>query len=147
MPGMDMPGDTKTNDSKVTSGTAKPDEPNSKDNKSMPGMDMPDDPKPTTNTSPSENTISQTAKHSMIKVSGNCDLCKDRIETAAKSVSGVSSADWSSETKMLQVQFDAARTNSDAIEKAIARVGHDTEKIKAPDNIYQELPECCLYRE
>ena len=80
------------------------------------------------------------------KVSGNCSMCKDRIETAAKSVSGVVSAKWSSETKMLQVQFDPAKTSSDAIQKTIALIGHDTEKYKAPDHIYKELPECCLYR-
>ena len=73
-------------------------------------------------------------------------MCKDRIETAAKSVSGLSTADWSSETKMLHVQFDGAKTNSDVIQKAIAKVGHDTEKYKAPDEVYKELPECCLYR-
>jgi Cu(I)/Ag(I) efflux system membrane fusion protein len=80
------------------------------------------------------------------KVSGNCEMCKERIETAAKSVSGVGSAEWSSETKFLQVQFDGAKTNSDEIQKAVAKSGHDTEKFKAPDNVYKELPECCLYR-
>jgi Cu(I)/Ag(I) efflux system membrane fusion protein len=74
-------------------------------------------------------------------------MCKDRIETAAKSVSGVSSADWSSETKMLHVQFEAAKASADNIAKAIAAVGHDTEKFKAPDDVYKALPECCLYRE
>jgi membrane fusion protein, copper/silver efflux system len=82
----------------------------------------------------------------MIKVSGNCEQCKDRIETAAKSVSGVSSAEWNSETKMLHVQFDGTKTNSDTIQKAIALVGHDTEKYKAADAVYKALPECCLYR-
>ena len=81
-----------------------------------------------------------------IKVSGNCEQCKNRIEIAAKSVSGVVSADWNSETKILRVQFDEAKTNSDAIQKAIALVGHDTEKHKAPDAVYKALPECCLYR-
>ena len=47
---------------------------------------------------------------------------------------------------MLHVQFDDAKTNSEAIQKAIAQAGHDTEKFKAPDNVYKELPECCLYR-
>lgn len=73
-------------------------------------------------------------------------MCKERIETAAKSVSGIAAAEWSSETKMLQVKFDASQTNSDDIQKAIAKAGHDTEKFKAPDNVYKELPECCLYR-
>ncbi|HAQ21590.1 MAG TPA: hypothetical protein DCR40_20530 [Prolixibacteraceae bacterium] len=90
--------------------------------------------------------MSAATDHRQIKVSGNCEMCKDRIETAAKSVSGVASAEWSSETKMLHVQFDGAKTNSDAIQKAIAKVGHDTEKYKATDAVYKELPECCLYR-
>jgi len=82
----------------------------------------------------------------MIKVSGNCDMCKERIETAAKSVSGVTLADWSAETKMLHVEFNGEKTNADAIQKAIAAVGHDTEKYKASNLTYKELPECCLYR-
>ncbi len=105
---------------------------------SMPGMDM-----------PANTTHQMTSSHLMseqIKVSGNCDMCKDRIETAAKSVAGVNLADWSAETKMLHVEFDGKKTNSDAIQKAIAQVGHDTEKYKASDDVYKELPECCLYR-
>jgi Cu(I)/Ag(I) efflux system membrane fusion protein len=93
--------------------------------------------------------IAVTSSHRIseqIRVSGNCEQCKDRIETAANSVSGVVLVDWSPETKVLQVQFDGTKTNSDAIQKAIAMVGHDTEKYKAPDNVYKELPECCLYR-
>jgi Cu(I)/Ag(I) efflux system membrane fusion protein len=87
-----------------------------------------------------------TQEHQTIKVSGNCEMCKDRIETAAKSVTGVSSADWSTETKMLHVQFDGAKTNLDAIQKVIAKAGHDTDKHKATDAAYKALPECCLYR-
>ena len=91
-------------------------------------------------------TSSHPVSDARFKVSGNCEMCKDRIETAAKSVSGVSLAEWSSETKRLHVQFDGVKTNSDAVQKVIAKVGHDTEKYKAPDDVYKELPECCLYR-
>ncbi|MDO9614055.1 MAG: efflux RND transporter periplasmic adaptor subunit [Bacteroidota bacterium] len=76
-------------------------------------------------------TLSHPLSKQTIKVFGECEMCKDRIEMAANSVSGVSSADWSSETKMLHVQFDEAKTSSDAIQKAIAKVGHDTEKYNA----------------
>lgn len=129
MPGMIMPGDPK------------PKEP-----KSMPGMDIPANPKPTSNNSPTGKTSSQNLLNNVFGVSGNCEQCKERIETAAKSVSGVSSAEWITETKMLHVQFDGAKTNPDVIQKAIAQVGHDTEKYKATDIAYKELPECCLYR-
>ncbi len=91
-------------------------------------------------------TPSETLTNQQFKVSGNCEMCKDRIETAAKSVSGVSSVDWNPETKVLHVLFDGAKTNSDAIQKAIAQVGHDTEKYKATDTAYKALTECCLYR-
>ncbi len=86
-------------------------------------------------------------KHSMFKVRGNCEMCKERIEEAAKSVKGVETANWESEAQMLHLNFDAIKTNSDAIQKAVAAVGHDTEKYKAPDEIYKDLPGCCLYRE
>lgn len=91
-------------------------------------------------------TVSTGGQHQNIKVSGNCEMCKERIETAAKSVAGVTTADWSTETKLLQVSFDDSKTNIDAIQKVIAKVGHDTQKFKAPDEVYKALPECCLYR-
>lgn len=87
------------------------------------------------------------AEHVMIKVRGNCGMCKDRIEEASLSVAGVESANWDSETETLHLNFDASKTSSDEVQKAIAAVGHDTEKHKAPDAIYKALPECCLYRE
>ena len=112
---------------------------------SMPGMDMSGEIAPTHGVT-SSHPVSAETEHLQIKISGNCEMCKDRIEMAAKSVSGVTSADWSTETKMLNVQFDRARTSSDDIQKAIALVGHDTEKFKAPNEVYNKLPECCLYR-
>jgi len=112
---------------------------------SMPGMDMSGEMAPTHGVT-SSHPVSAATEHLQFKVLGNCEMCKDRIETAAKSVSGVSSADWSTETKMLHVQFDTSKTNSDNIQKAIALVGHDTEKYKASDAVYKALPECCLYR-
>jgi Cu(I)/Ag(I) efflux system membrane fusion protein len=79
-------------------------------------------------------------------VGGNCDMCKERIEKAAMSVAGVKLASWNAETKKIQVQYNRNKINVLAIHKAIAKVGHDTDKVKAPDNVYKALPECCLYR-
>jgi len=124
MPGMDMSGDDKT-----------------KNEQSMPGMDMSDSDK-----SMSSANSKDMIQHASFGVSGNCDLCKERIEKAAKSVNGVKSASWDSETKKIHVEFDTMETNSDAIQKAIAQAGHDTEKFKADDKTYSALPECCRYR-
>lgn len=80
------------------------------------------------------------------KVSGNCSMCKTRIEKAAKSVEGVSEADWDKETKMITVTYDNSKTDVHKIHKAITLVGHDTEIYKADDKTYKALPKCCQYR-
>ena len=127
MPGMDMP------DNK------------SKDDKSRNGMDMDDLSKSGKRDIPAGKP-SQTVQLDSFGVSGNCELCKERIEKVAKSVSGVSVAVWDVNTKKIKVEFNSNATNPDAIQKAIANAGHDTEKFKASDEAYNKLPECCLYR-
>lgn len=79
------------------------------------------------------------------KVSGNCGMCKDRIEEAAKNVKGVTQANWSVSKKVLTVMYFPDQTNSAAIQKAVADVGHDTEKYKADATVYSKLPSCCRY--
>ncbi|MDN3707275.1 efflux RND transporter periplasmic adaptor subunit [Myroides ceti] len=83
--------------------------------------------------------------HDMLKVSGNCEMCKSRIEKAAKSVKGVISANWDVNAKVIHLDFDSKVTSKSAISKAIANVGHDTELDKAPKAVYDGLPSCCLY--
>ncbi len=85
-------------------------------------------------------------EHAMLKVEGSCEMCKARIEKAALSVIGVSTATWDAKDKMLHLNFDAAKTSLSAISKAIAKVGHDTEKDKADSKVYEALPGCCKYR-
>jgi periplasmic mercuric ion binding protein len=80
-----------------------------------------------------------------IKVGGNCESCKTRIEKVAK-IDGVSKADWNKETKILTLIYNPSKVNSDNVQKKIASVGHDTEKYKADDKVYNSLPECCKYR-
>lgn len=84
-------------------------------------------------------------KTEKIKVNGNCDMCKDRIEKTVKAVDGVSAADWNKKTKVLQITFDDSKTNVPQIEKLVARAGHDTELYKADDETYKNLPACCHY--
>ena len=51
-------------------------------------------------------------------------MCKERIETAAKGVSGVRSAHWDREKQMIHLQLDPSETSADAVAKAIAAAGH-----------------------
>lgn len=96
----------------------------------------------------SEITKNEQAKNEdvTLTVQGLCEMCKERIENAAKSVDGVSSADWNMDTKELQLSFDPAKTNVDSVSKSIANVGYDTDKYKAEDATYNALPACCQYR-
>lgn len=79
------------------------------------------------------------------KVFGNCGMCKTRIEKAVK-IDGVKYAKWNKNTKMLKVAFESPAT-LDSLQKRVAEVGHDTEKYKANDEVYANLPKCCLYRD
>lgn len=79
------------------------------------------------------------------KVSGNCEMCKTRIEKAASGVKGVKSVYWDIQTKLLRVDFDK-EVKTEEIHKAVAKAGHDTDKIKADNKTYKSLPECCKYR-
>jgi copper chaperone CopZ len=85
------------------------------------------------------------AKTEKIKVYGNCGQCKTRIEKAAKSVSGVTKASWEAKDEILTVTYDPAKTTTQKIEDAVAKVGHDTDKVKATDKSYDALPGCCKY--
>ncbi|MCF8368814.1 MAG: heavy-metal-associated domain-containing protein [Bacteroidales bacterium] len=84
-------------------------------------------------------------KTETVKVYGNCGMCQARIEKAAKSVDGVKKAQWDKEKKELTLTFDPELTSVEAIEKEIAAVGHDTENVKAKDEVYNNLHSCCQY--
>ena len=85
-------------------------------------------------------------EHAMMTVQGLCEMCKDRIEKTAMSVKGVSSASWDGTTKQLHLNFDPQQTDLDKISQAVAKAGHDTDKHKADQKVYDALPACCKYR-
>lgn len=81
------------------------------------------------------------------KVFGNCGMCKKTIEGALKKQKGVESAKWDTETKMLEVKYDAAKITIDEIKEKVTAVGYDFEDKKASDEAYNKLHGCCQYRE
>ena len=83
-------------------------------------------------------------KTESFKVWGKCDMCKNRIEKGLK-LDGISKAAWDEKTQLATVTYDPAKTNVDAMQKKLASIGHDTEKFKAPDDVYDKLPDCCHY--
>ena len=77
-------------------------------------------------------------------VRGNCSSCKARIEKAAE-IAGADSSTWDAETQLVTLNFNPAKTSADLILKKIAEVGHDNEKYMAKDEVYKNLPSCCIY--
>jgi hypothetical protein len=90
------------------------------------------------------NTLQDTLKAESFKVWGKCDMCKARIEKTAISA-GAEEATWEAKTQMLKVIYNPATTGKEAISKKLAAAGHDTEKHKATDEVYDKLPACCHY--
>jgi len=79
-----------------------------------------------------------------IKVWGNCESCKKRIESAAVNA-GVVNAVWNEESKLLLVTYDGAKTSNRKIQEKVAAAGYDTQDVEAPGNAYNKLPGCCKY--
>lgn len=80
-----------------------------------------------------------------VEVNGNCDMCKNRIEKAAYSVKGVKSASWDVGTHQLNVILNEQKASFEDVQTAIAKVGHDTENVKASKTEYDQLHGCCKY--
>ncbi len=88
-------------------------------------------------------SFSQATKESF-KVSGECGMCKKKIEKAAKEA-GATYALWNSNSKVLIVKYNSTSTNTAKIQEKIAGVGYDTPKYKATDEAYNSLDDCCQY--
>jgi hypothetical protein len=85
-------------------------------------------------------------KTESFKVYGECSMCKHRIENALK-VEGIKNTNWDEDSKILTVQYilTADITGLDKIEQLVAAAGHDNEKYKTADAVYQKLSICCHY--
>ena len=77
-------------------------------------------------------------------VSGNCGMCKSRIEKAAKEA-GATEATWDQNKKSLTVSFSAEATSVAKIQQKVAEVGHDNAGFRATEEVYAKLHGCCKY--
>ncbi|HRO46684.1 TonB-dependent receptor [Agriterribacter sp.] len=80
------------------------------------------------------------------RVSGNCEMCKERIEQSALGLKSTARATWNSKTNQLLVEFDSTVTSKILIQQKIAEAGHDNELFKASEEVYKTLPSCCHYQ-
>ena len=73
-------------------------------------------------------------------------MCKDRIENALDKP-GISKAKWEKTTQSVTITYNPRKLEEIQLHNLIAIAGHDTEKVKALDKAYEELPDCCKYRD
>jgi mercuric ion binding protein len=89
-------------------------------------------------------SFAQKIKTETFKVSGECGMCKKKIEKAAKEA-GATSAVWNTQTKALKVTYSVTATSVSSIQQKIAGVGYDTPQYKATEDAYNGLDACCQY--
>jgi periplasmic mercuric ion binding protein len=86
----------------------------------------------------------QSRKTEQIQVWGNCSMCKQKIELAAKG-KGVQYASWDGNTQTLTVVYKTKETSTDQIQSRICEIGYDTKHCAGSDKAYSSLPACCQY--
>ena len=77
-----------------------------------------------------------------IKVYGNCEMCKENIETAMDRP-GISFAEWDIESKVLTVRYNDSKITEDEIHTIISEIGYSTDKVEANKEAQSKLSKCC----
>ena len=72
-------------------------------------------------------------------------MCKFRIEKQSIKIKGVKFANWDKNSNKLSIIYNSKKIDLVEVHKSVSNVGHDTSEMKAPTEIYNELPMCCLY--
>lgn len=85
-----------------------------------------------------------TPKSEIIKVWGNCGMCKKTIEKSLKT-DGIATANWDKNSKIIAVSYDSTMISVQQIQQHIAAAGYDNEGVKGDDTAYANLHSCCQY--
>ena len=80
-------------------------------------------------------------------VRGHCGMCKNRIETVAKGFEGVQAVAYDLQAQRLTLTYETRQVKPKTVLKAIAAIGYDADRFKAPQEAYDRLEGCCKYRE
>jgi outer membrane receptor for ferrienterochelin and colicin/copper chaperone CopZ len=78
-----------------------------------------------------------------IRTSAQCGMCKTTIDEGLEKVDGVYHASLDMKTKIVNIHYDAKKTNPDALRKAITELGYNADDMKRNEDIHDGLPECC----
>jgi len=80
-----------------------------------------------------------------IHVKGKCSMCSDRIQTFAILTPGVMKAEYDLERQILSMTVNKNTFDKDQLHQNMANAGHGTNKFKADEEAYANLPACCQY--
>jgi len=80
-----------------------------------------------------------------IFVNGICGMCEDRIENVLD-VKGIKLANWDEDSKMCRIVYRQDLISEEKIHQILADAGHDTKKVKATKEVYDNLHHCCKYK-
>lgn len=78
-------------------------------------------------------------------VKGVCKMCKDRIEKGTIKIKGIKYVTWDIMSNNVSLIYNSKKISLDEIHKGISLLGHSTNKYTAPSEIYNNLPNCCMY--
>ena len=87
--------------------------------------------------------FAQNLNKSQFQVKGNCEMCKERIESTALKA-GATAARYSIDNQTLTLETKE-NISPEEILKKVAEAGHDNEKFRTSDKTYESLPGCCHY--
>ncbi len=83
----------------------------------------------------------------LMPVAGNCEMCKDNIETAAMSTNGVIKAEYFLSTGLLRIEVNDETFRAIDLGNNLSEVGYDNQIDMADQEEYNQLAVCCQYRE
>ena len=78
-----------------------------------------------------------------IKVSSQCEMCKERIEKHLAFEKGVKSSVVNLKKSEVTVKFNAKKTSVEKLRKSLSKLGYDADDVKANKKAYDKLPGCC----
>ncbi|MBS1765557.1 MAG: cation transporter [Bacteroidetes bacterium] len=90
-------------------------------------------------------SVAQKSKVEEVKIhtSAECSDCKKRIEHAVLYMKGVKFANQDINSQILTVSYNTSKTSPEKIMHAITEAGYDADSLKANQEAYDKLPDCC----
>ena len=85
------------------------------------------------------------SKKVKIHVKGRCSMCSDRIQTFAILTTGVMKSTYDLDRQILSLTVNKNTFDKNQLHQNLANAGHSTNKVKANEEAYANLPACCQY--